>query len=225
VALSPEEQQRIDTILDHLHVFRWWIIGIVAAGVVIVGSYAAYEARTSSRVSAAAGELLALWDALEEDETSTVDAAFDAIVGTGEPDHIDSAALLAGSHRFWSGDKGGAVEAYETLIESSSDAGLVALAKLRLIQALIDDGKPDEALDVALDAAYPPQSTMRMLFEEAAGDAMVALGDLDGAREQYALVLELLRPSHGEGYAVVVSSKLAFISQQDVDLAGAERDA
>jgi predicted negative regulator of RcsB-dependent stress response len=72
------------------------------------------------------------------------------------------------------------------VLDTSSDKELASIARLRLARLLIQTGKHDEALQLLdIEKAGVFAAPMR----EIRGDAMVAKGDAQGARAEYAAAL------------------------------------
>ena len=225
MALSAEEQQRLDAIGDFLTVHKWRIVLPGIAFVIAMTAWLWYGSFQSAQSRDASAHLASLQGGIDRDDPAAVDEAFENILELGVSAHVENAGLLAGSYHFWRDDKESAARIYRSILSVTDDPGMLGLANLRLAQTLIDDGKPDEALDIVASQFYPSESTLRMLFEEVAGDAHVALGDLEQARARYSAVLQLLKPSHGPGYEALIISKLGLISQEGFDLEEAEVDA
>jgi predicted negative regulator of RcsB-dependent stress response len=224
MSLSAEEQQRLDAILDFLLLHRMRIILVSTILLLVAGVWLVHGAVSKSRIQESSAHLISLNEALEAENKEAVDEAFRKILDVGVPDYIEQAGLVVAASRFWQDDKDGAAEAYRAILDASGDPGMQGLVKLRLAQVLIDIGKPEEALDIIRDHSYGADSTLRMLFEEVVGDALVAMGDFEEATIRYTLVLQLLKPSHGSEYESMVVSKLALISQEGVDLSKVESD-
>ncbi len=226
MALSVEEQQRVDVIVDFVSLHKMKIVAAVAVTVVTLGSWFSYEYVRESVIADVSEAMFDLQNAIEADDEEQVAVLFERIVSIGEPDYVENAGLLAASYRFWKGDKEMAADTYRTVISFSSDPAMAGLAGLRLAQVLLDLGRNEEARD-ALDNTYLPRSlSLGILYDEIYGDVLLALGDLEEAGKRYRKVLDNMPPTHNrDQYGKIIAMKLALTTQKSVELEENASDA
>jgi predicted negative regulator of RcsB-dependent stress response len=100
---------------------------------------------------------------------------------TGTP-YAARAALLYAKQLWDAGDKAGARTQLNFVIDHANSVELAEVARYRLAQAALDDGKTDEALrllDAKTDDAFAG------MYADLRGDALMAAGRTDDARTAY----------------------------------------
>ncbi|WP_163647766.1 tetratricopeptide repeat protein [Modicisalibacter sp. 'Wilcox'] len=193
--LRSEEEQ-----LDAIK--RWWkdngkslILGVAVAVAAVVGwkAWERYQHNQAAAASASYQELLGLagQDTLDD---KTI-ARADELIGTLRNEHggtlyADLAALIQARLEVADDDLAGARQALSSVIDTSDDAYLKGLARLRLARIQVADGHPQAALDT-LDAGVPDSLGASQAMTR--GDALVALDRDDEARSAYRKALDLSR--------------------------------
>lgn len=117
--------------------------------------------------------------------------------------YTQQARLQLAKHHVEAGKFDDAIKELRQVADASRDAELAHVARLRTARLLIQTGKHDEALqmlDVAKAGAFAAQA------REVRGDALVAKGDAQGARAEYAAALS--GDSKGEIDRATVELKL-----------------
>ncbi|MBS0319447.1 MAG: tetratricopeptide repeat protein [Proteobacteria bacterium] len=99
------------------------------------------------------------------------------------------AALLYAKQLWDAGDKAGAKAQLTFALDRASDPAVVAVARYRLAEAALDDGKPDEALKL-LDAKV--DDSFAGIYADLRGDALAVAGKRDDARAAYQVALAKL---------------------------------
>ena len=128
--------------------------------------------------------LFKLISAAEANDLTTAKTVLEEIDGDSFPKMhgLALAALAAAQNK--AGDYGDAADALRIAAENETDDGLRQIIILRLAEALINDGKTEEALAI-LEEESPASPDMNMLFIERRGDAYYAAGKPQLAREEY----------------------------------------
>lgn len=99
--------------------------------------------------------------------------------------YADQASLLLARMYVETGEYDKAVTQLRDVMARAKDKELAAIAKLRLARVFIQQDKPDDALALLTADA----GAFGGLEQEIRGDALVAKGDLEGARSAYASAL------------------------------------
>lgn len=101
------------------------------------------------------------------------------------------AALLSAKQHAFAGDLKTTTTLLQWVVDKGKDEGLVAVARLRLAAALLEDGKADEALTV-LDAMKSAKSaeSFELSRLDRRGDALIALGRKEEAVKAWEEALE-----------------------------------
>lgn len=223
MALSAEEQHRVDMIVDFVRQHRVRLVSGAVVFFVALATWLVYDSRRAGIAEASARLHYELREAIEEEDSAKVDEIFARIAETGNPSYVELSGMAAANFRFWKGDKEGAEKAYREVLAVTDDPAMEAVASLRLAQTLIDLGRPGDALRL-VDGREPASETFALLFGEMTGDALAAMGEHEKARERYIAVLEGILPVHGLAYEALIISKLGMVSQEGVDLAEVESD-
>lgn len=221
MALSAEEQQRVDMVVDFAREHKWRLVSGAAAVVVALSAWLFFDSRRAGMEQESSVLRYQLETAVGDEDTGRVDELFDRLLAVGNPSYIELSGLSVANFRFWRGDKEGAEQAYRSVLAATDDPAMEAITSLRLAQVLIDLERPAEALEI-VDGREPESETLQVLFEELAGDAHASMGEREKARERYLAVLESLLPVHGLAYEALIISKLGLVSQDGVDLGEVE---
>jgi predicted negative regulator of RcsB-dependent stress response len=185
-----EEQEQIDALKS------WWsehgnrIAGLVIAVCVAfigVQGWRWYEANRLDTASVLYG---AVADATRTDDAAKGKSAMAQLADryAGTP-YAPRAALVYAKLLWDSGDKAGARTQLQWALDHADDPELAAVARYRLAEAWLDDGKPDEALKLA-DAKVPDAFTG--IYADLRGDALAVAGRKDDARKAYETALAKL---------------------------------
>ncbi len=162
-----------------------WIIGGIVLGVVLLVGWRFWQSHTTRQAEQAS----ALY---EEYQTSAADAqkatsAFDRLSAEfpSSPYTLQARLLQAKNHVEANRYEEAATQ-LRAVIDSADDEELAQIARQRLARVLIQQGKHDEAialLDPEEAGAFAPQ------VREIRGDALLAKGDSEAARAEYAAAL------------------------------------
>lgn len=164
-----------------------WIIGGVVLGLALLGGWRYWEVYRGQRADQAAKLYEDFQAALGKSDLEQADR----LLQDFSSDHDTSAyaqqgrLLLAKAHV--DADKiDAALPLLQAVIDKSKDKELAQVARLRSARLLIQQGKHDEALELLdVESAGAFAAPVR----EIRGDALLAKGDRDGARAEYAAAL------------------------------------
>ncbi|HYM34633.1 MAG TPA: tetratricopeptide repeat protein [Steroidobacteraceae bacterium] len=164
-----------------------WVAGGIAIGFLLLGAWNYWQRREESQKAEASQAFRELTLALAANNKEKVEAITKNLDEnfSGSPYADQAHLLLAQSHV--NGDRFElAATELQHVVDKSKDTALVQIAKLRLARVQIQLGHYDEALallDVSKAGAFGAQ------VNEVRGDALLAKGDANGAREAYQAAL------------------------------------
>ncbi len=185
-----EEQDQLDDLK------AWWsrygnlitsIITIAALAFIAVQGWRWYQnnhQEAAATLYAAVSEGARTHDAAKSKDAMTQLADRYA----GSP-YATRAALLYAKQLWDDGDKAGSKAQLTFALDRAGDPAVVAVARYRLAEAALEDGKPDEALkllDAKVDDAFAG------VYADLRGDALSVTGKRDDARAAYQVALAKL---------------------------------
>jgi predicted negative regulator of RcsB-dependent stress response len=185
-----EEQEQLDALKS------WWsehgsriaalVIAVCVAFIGVQGWrwYEANRLNTASVLYGAVADAARTGNAAKGKEAMAQLA--DRYAGTP---YAPRGALVYAKLLWDSGDKAGARTQLQWTLDRADDAGLAAIARYRLAEAWLDDGKADEALKLA-DAKVP--DAFAGIYADLRGDALAVAGRKDDARKAYETALAKL---------------------------------
>ena len=164
-----------------------WILAGIVLGLGLLAGYQYFQKYRASQADHAAQVYTDFHKALDRNDEAEASKLLDSLVGT----HASSAysqqgRLLLAKRHADAGRFDEAIKQLRLVADSSKDEELGHIARLRLARLLIQTGKHDEALqqlDVEKAGAFAAQ------VREIRGDALLAKGDAQGARAEYAAAL------------------------------------
>ena len=167
----------------------WWKrngTGIIAGVVIGIGGvggiqgWRMYEDSQAGKASVLYEQMLG---AAAAERSEAASSAAQALVskhsGSG---YADLAQLMLARLALETGDSAKAQTALNDLIASTSDPVMRQVARVRLAVIALKDGEPEKIRSLAKAEAGEGFTSH---FQELLGDALVASGDLDGARQAY----------------------------------------
>ncbi len=167
----------------------WWKrngTGIIAGVVIGIGGvggiqgWRMYEDSQAGKASVLYEQMLG---AAAAERSEAASSAAQALVskhsGSG---YADLAQLMLARLALETGDSAKAQAALNDLIASTSDPVMRQVARVRLAVIALKDGEPEKIRSLAKAEAGEGFTSH---FQELLGDALVASGDLDGARQAY----------------------------------------
>ena len=168
---------------------EWWKrngTGIIAGVVIGIGGvggiqgWRMYEDSQAGKASVLYEQMLG---AAAAERSEAASSAAEALVskhsGSG---YADLAQLMLARLALETGDSAKAQTALNDLIGSTSDPVMRQVARVRLAVIALKDGEPEKIRSLAKAEAGEGFNSH---FQELLGDALVASGDLDGARQAY----------------------------------------
>jgi predicted negative regulator of RcsB-dependent stress response len=190
--LDLEEQEQLDQLK---HFWEKYGNAITWVLIVVMGSFAAWNGWNwwQRNQGAKAAALYEEMDtaAAAKDLSRIERVLTDMRADFGGTTLAAQAGLLAGKVLFESGESDKARAALQGVIDGSKDAGLQAVARLRLASVELEAGQPDAALKV-LQASAP--AAFEPLLADRRGDVLMAQGKADEAKAQYQAAWNALEP-------------------------------
>lgn len=165
---------------------RWWakngrfaIIAFVLLIAVVLGyrTWQEYKSERAAEASAAYGHLLA-----QDDPAQVLENGRWLLANYGDTAYASLTLLAMAAASVQQNDLDAAAGHLRAAIDAATIPGIRQTAAVRLARVLVSQGKAKEALAV-LDATDP--AGLRGAFEEARGDAQLALGNTAAARKAY----------------------------------------
>ena len=172
---------------------NWWrenwkfIIAGVAIGLAIMVGWGYYTKYMNSQAEHAATVYADFQKALASNDDAQAAKLLDSLAGEhAKSAYTQQGRLLLAKRHADAGRFDEAIKQLRQVVDSAKDESLGHIAQIRLARLLIQTGKNDEALaqlDVEKAGAFAAQ------VREIRGDALVAKGDAQGARAEYAAAL------------------------------------
>jgi predicted negative regulator of RcsB-dependent stress response len=172
---------------------NWWrenwkfIIAGVAIGLAIMAGWGYYTQYMNSQAEHAATVYADFQKALASNDDAQAAKLLDSLAGEhAKSAYTQQGRLLLAKRHADAGRFDEAIKQLRQVVDSAKDDSLAHIAQIRLARLLIQTGKHDEALaqlDVEKAGAFAAQ------VREIRGDALIAKGDAQGARAEYAAAL------------------------------------
>jgi len=164
-----------------------WILAGIALGLGLLAGYQYWQSYRAQRADAAAKVYADLQKALAANDTEQAGRLLNDLASDhAKSGYTQQGRLLLAKRDAEAGKFDEAMKQLRQVADMSRDSELGQIARLRLARLLIQTGKHDEALqllDVEKAGAFGAQ------VREIRGDALVAKGDAQGARAEYAAAL------------------------------------
>jgi predicted negative regulator of RcsB-dependent stress response len=163
-----------------------WTIGAVVLGLAFVAGYRYYLGHQDQRAFAAAAQFEGMASAVQRNDQAKARQIADGLINQfpGSP-YTDQAQLALAGLYVDQGEDANAIAPLTQVMEHSKDRELGRVARLRLARVMIDQGKPDEALNLL--SGDPGAFTAR--YHDVRGDAYYAKKDLRNAADEYQAAL------------------------------------
>ncbi len=165
-----------------------WIFAGVALGLGLLAGWQYWQTYRANRAAQAAKVYADLQKSLMGNDIEQARRLLTDLEGDqAKSAYTQQGHLLIAKRDAEAGRFEDAIKHLRQVISTSKDEELAHVARLRLARLLIQTGKHDEALqllDVAKAGAFAAQ------VREIRGDALVAKGDAQGARAEYAAALD-----------------------------------
>lgn len=164
-----------------------WILAGIALGLGLLAAYQYWQTYRDQRATAAAKVYADMQKALASNDLDQAGRLLtDLSSDHAKSGYTQQGHLLLAKRAAEAGKFDDAMKHLRAVVDTSSDEELAQVARLRLARLLIQTGKHDEALqslNVDKAGAFAAQ------VHEIRGDALVAKGDAQGARAEYAAAL------------------------------------
>jgi predicted negative regulator of RcsB-dependent stress response len=163
-----------------------WTIGAVVLGVAFVFGYRYYQGHLDQRALAAAAQFEGMASAVQRKDQAKARQIADGLIKDfpGSP-YADQAQLALAGLYVDQGEDANAVAPLTAVMDHSKDGEIKRVARLRLARVMIDQGKPDDALNLL--SGDPGAFAAR--YHDVRGDAYFAKKDPQKAAEEYKAAL------------------------------------
>jgi len=159
------------------------LAGGLLLGVAILLGWRWYTGHRNTVALNAAEQFSRMNDAMDKaDRSKARTLASQIIKDYGNTPYADQADLMLARLAVDSGELANAVTPLTHVMNESKDEDLRSIARLRLARVLIDQKKPDEALNLL---ASKPGGAFSARMHEVRGDASLAKNDAQGAIREY----------------------------------------
>lgn len=163
-----------------------WLLSGIALGLVILFGWMYWTKQQTVGAEQAAQIYRQLVAASDRNDFPTMERLHEQLGKDHDSTpYADQASLLLARMYVETGEYDKAVAQLRDVMTNAKDNELAAIAKLRLARVLIQQDKPDDALALLTAGA----GAFSGFEQEIRGDALVAKGDLEGARAAYASAL------------------------------------
>jgi predicted negative regulator of RcsB-dependent stress response len=164
-----------------------WIIGGIVLGLALLGGWRYWNAYRDQRAAEAASMYEHVRSALEKQDIADATKSLESLAAKFDKSaYTQQGRLLIAKAEVDAGKYDEALVQLRAVAEKAKDKELADIAQLRIARVLLQQGKHDDALNQlkpdALGMFSGPAREIR-------GDALVAKGDAEGARAEYAAAL------------------------------------
>ena len=193
-----------------------WTVGAVVLGLAFVFGYRYYQGHLDQRALAAAAQFEGMASAVQRNDQAKARQIADGLIKDfpGSP-YADQAQLALAQLFVDQGEDANAVAPLTAVMDHSKDDELKRVARLRLARVMIDQSKPDDALNLL--SGDPGAFTAR--YHDVRGDAYFAKKDPQKAAEEYKAALA--GASGGGMDAALLTLKIADLGLPTAPAAGA----
>jgi predicted negative regulator of RcsB-dependent stress response len=164
-----------------------WIFAGVALGLGLLGGWQYWQKHREGQANQAAKLYQQFNTALTANDLDKAGSVLTDLAGDhGASAYTQQGRLLLAKRHAEAGKYDDAIKQLQLVVDSSKDAELAQVARMRVARLMIQQGKHDDALkllDIEKAGAFAAQ------MREVRGDALVAKGDIEGARAEYAAAL------------------------------------
>ena len=165
-----------------------WLAGGVLLGAALLYGWRFYDNHRNDIALKAAARFSEMGSAMDKaDRGKAKSLATELKKDFPDTPYADQADLMLARLAVDSGELANAVEPLTRVMNDSKDEELRNIARLRLARVLIDQKKPDEALNLLANVPSGPFATR---MHEVRGDARYAKNDMPGAIKEYQTALQ-----------------------------------
>ena len=184
--LDLEEQEQVDQLRAFWQKYRNLITGVVTAALFAYAGYSGYQWWRTSQASDASQLYETMMVAINKgDKDQTLRAADDLQKQFSSTPYAAMSSLIAAKLASDAGDAKKATDYLRWAAKNSSDQGYVALAKLRLILQLIEQGAAQDLAEADAILKEKPVAGFEALWSERRGDWYLAQQNISEARKSY----------------------------------------
>jgi predicted negative regulator of RcsB-dependent stress response len=170
-----------------------WIVGGIVVAVALVFGWRYYDGYRNERAFKAAAQFGAMTAALDKNDRNAARQIAEGIIKDyASTPYGDQAELILARLFVDDNQLANAVTPLLHVMKDSKDSELKNIARLRLARVLIDEGKPDDAIQTLAEAPAAPvagAAAFASRYHEVHGDALYAKKDLKGALAEYQAAL------------------------------------
>jgi predicted negative regulator of RcsB-dependent stress response len=184
--LDLEEQEQVDQLRAFWQKYRNLITGVVTAALFAYAGYSGYQWWRTSQASDASQLYETMMVAINKgDKDQTLRAADDLQKQFSSTPYAAMSSLIAAKIASDAGDAKKATDYLRWAAKNSSDQGYVALAKLRLILQLIEQGSAQDLAEADAILKEKPVAGFEALWSERRGDWYLVQQNISEARKSY----------------------------------------
>ena len=184
--LDLEEQEKLDQLTAFWQKYRNLIMGALTAALFAYAAYSAYQWWRTSQASAASQLYETMVTAINKgDKDQTLRAADDLQKQFSSTPYAAMSSLVAAKIASDNGDSVKAMAYLRWATKNASDQGYLALAKLRLITQLIEQGAEKDFAEADAILNEKPVSGFEALWLERRGDWYLSQQKTAEARKSY----------------------------------------
>ena len=184
--LDLEEQEKLDQLTAFWQKYRNLIMGALTAALFAYAAYSAYQWWRTSQASAASQLYETMVTAINKgDKDQTLRAADDLQKQFSATPYAAMSSLVAAKIASDNGDSVKAMAYLRWATKNASDQGYLALAKLRLITQLIEQGVEKDFAEADAILNEKPVSGFEALWLERRGDWYLSQQKTAEARKSY----------------------------------------
>jgi predicted negative regulator of RcsB-dependent stress response len=184
--LDLEEQEKLDQLTAFWQKYRNLIMGALTAALFAYAAYSAYQWWRTSQASAASQLYETMVTAINKgDKDQTLRAADDLQKQFSATPYAAMSSLVAAKIASDNGDSVKAMAYLRWATKNASDQGYLALAKLRLITQLIEQGVEKDFAEADAILNEKPVSGFEALWLERRGDWYLSQKKTAEARKSY----------------------------------------
>jgi predicted negative regulator of RcsB-dependent stress response len=184
--LDLEEQEQLDQFKAFWQKYRNLITGVATVALFAYASYNGYQWWLNSQAASASQLYETMVTAINKgDKDQTLRAADDLQKQFSSTSYAAMSSLVAAKIASDAGDLAKAIDYLRWAAKNSSDQGYLALAKLRLVAQLIEQGSEKDLAEADGILKEKPVSGFEALWLERRGDWYLAQKNIAEARKSY----------------------------------------